>query len=216
MKSIDIDTWQRREHFTFFQASMNPCLCITAHVDVSKIIHFRKEQGEQRHRFTDCIYYAIMKSANTIPEFRMRIVDRRPVEFEIVDTSFTYVPKASQLHSNCVSKYSDDFPVFIDNIQKSRDDADECPTLCPDGGESQALIYMSCLQDVSFTSFNNPWGDPWVDSVPRVVFGKVDQDTKKMPVSIEALHSFIDGMHVTLFLRCFEEIVNDPSVYYAG
>lgn len=162
------------------------------------------------------MYYAIMNSVNTVSEFKMRIIDLRPVEFEIIDAAFTYVAASSQLHSNCIAEYCDDFSLFRENVQAARERADVRPTLCPERCESQALVYMTCLKDVAFTSFGNPWGDPWVDTVPRVAFGKVDPQTKKMPVSIEALHSFIDGVHIAAFLRRFEEIVSDPAAHYAG
>lgn len=216
VKYIDIDSWDRKEHFDFFQANRNPCLCITAHVDVKEVLEFRKRQALQRPRFTDCVYYSIMKSANAIPEFRMRIVDRRPVEFGRIHAGFTYVSKESRLHSNCVAQFDDSFALFSQAIQSARDAADLAPTLTPAGGESQALVYMSCLPSVSFTAFSNPWDDPWTDTVPRIAFGKAAPDTNTMPVSIEALHSFIDGTHIASFLGCLEAILNDPRTSFSS
>ncbi len=201
MNYIAIGDWPRREHFAFFQERRNPCLCITARVDAGGLLAFRKRLGRNRPRFTDCVYYAVMKAANAIPEFRMRLVDRQPALFERVDAAFTYVPKGRELHANCLAAYDEAFPVFMKNVQEAREEADARPTLTPPGGESQGLVYLSCLPDIDFTSASNPWGDPWTDTVPRVLAGKADPASGMMPVSVEALHSFVDGRHAAAFFK---------------
>ncbi|MBI4958343.1 MAG: chloramphenicol acetyltransferase [Desulfovibrio sp.] len=216
MKYIDIDSWDRKEHFNFFQASVNPCLGITVPVDVAALAEFRKSLSEKRPRFTDCVYYAVVKSINAEPEFRMRLVDRRPVEFDRIHAGFTYVARGRRLHSNCVARFDESFSRFSQAIQAARDAADLAPTLAPAGGESQALVYMTCMPGVAFTAFTNPWGDPWTDTVPRIAFGKADPDTHKMPVSIEVLHSFIDGTHIEAFLGCLQGILDEPEAAFTS
>jgi len=66
-------------------------------------------------------------------------------------------------------------------------------------------VYLTCLPDVAFTSVSNPWGNPWEDTVPRITFGAYDKETLRIPVSIEALHSFVDGRHIAELLRLMGE-----------
>ncbi|MFP5258368.1 MAG: hypothetical protein ACLGQH_05025, partial [Acidobacteriota bacterium] len=73
---------------------------------------------------------------------------------------------------------------------------------------------MSNLPDVAFTAVSNPWGDPWQDSVPRVIFGKIDARLATMPVALEALHSFVDGRHVGAFFGHLEATLADPEKWY--
>ena len=216
MKHLDIETWERKDHFTFFQSRRNPCLCVTSTVDVKHLLQHRNDTASSKHRLTDYLYFAAMRSANTVPEFRMRIVDKQPVIFSTVDAAFTYTGSHSTLHSNCIAKYDDEFQPFSKHIQSARDHADEHPTLTPAGGESQALIYLTCLRDIHFTSLSNPWDDPWIDSVPRIALGKIDMNSHTMPISIEALHSFIDGKHLTSFLICLSSILDNPSESFAN
>ncbi|MHC1712306.1 MAG: CatA-like O-acetyltransferase [Solidesulfovibrio sp.] len=210
MKRIEVSQWDRRDHFEFFQERRNPCLCISSGVNVENLTQYR--QGNPV-RFTDCVYYAAMLAANAVKELRYRLVNRSPVEFSRVNAAFTYVPSGRELHSNCVASFDKVFSIFQENIQCSRNAADINPTLTPEGGESQGLVYMTCLPTVFFTSLTNPWGDPWVDTVPRVAFGKVN-DEKMMPISVEALHSFVDGKHVGEFLESVQEIVANPQYYF--
>lgn len=208
MKYLD-DSWERNEHFSFFQSRKNPCFSISFSANVATLYAFKRQHG---FRFTDCIYFAAMLAANGVASFRQRIVGLRPVEFESIDAAFTYIPAGRSLHCNCVAKFDNKFSVFSNNIDAARAGADRHPTLCPEGGDAQSLIYFSCVPDIPILSVTNPWGDPWVDTVPRLLFGKKDTDGN-ITVSIEALHSFIDGIHLSEFYKLFTKIIESPQEY---
>jgi chloramphenicol O-acetyltransferase type A len=216
MELIDLDTWPRKAHFAFFQNRKNPCFSITFPVNVASLLRFRVAQGETKRRFTDYVYHAVMTSVNAIPEFRMRLVDKKPVIFTTAHAAFTYVPRARDLHANCIAAYDAAFSVFSRNIQAARDAADASPTLAPEGCDGQGLIYLTCVSDIPFTAVTNPWDDPWIDSVPRIAVGMVDPAAGTMPVSVEALHSFIDGRHVAAFLKCLSGILETPEASFAS
>ena len=207
MKFLD-DSWERSEHFSFFQSRKNPCFSISFSANVAHLYDLKKQHG---FRFTDCLYFAAMLAVNGVAGFRQRIVDLRPVEFERIDAAFTYIPKGRSLHCNCVATFDHKFSVFSRNISAARASADQKPTLCPEGGDAQSLIYFSSLPDIPILSVTNPWGDPWVDSVPRILFGKMDSGN--ITVSIEALHSFIDGIHLAEFYKLFSQILESPQEY---
>ena len=209
MKYLD-DSWERNEHFSFFQSRRNPCFSVSFSANVTTICDFRNQHG---FRFTDFIYFAAMLAANGVVGFRQRIVNLRPVEFERIDAAFTYIPKGRALHCNCVATFNNKFSVFSSNISAARAIADQNPTLCPAGGDVQSLIYFSSVPDIPILSATNPWGDPWMDSVPRFLFGKMDC-SGNITVSIEALHSFIDGIHLTEFYKLFTKIIDSPQEYF--
>ena len=210
MRPIDLDTWDRREHFRFFQERRNPCLAITVRVDAGRLLDHRRGL-DRPGRLSDRLAYCAARAANHVPEFRQRLVDLRPVEFEQVDAGFTYVPRGRTLHANCVAAYDPDFAVFSARVQAARELADAAPTLTPAGAEGQGLIYVTVAPWLAFTAFSNPWGDPWTDSVPRVAFGRIDPDSRRLPVAIEALHSFIDGRHMAAFVDGLSALLDDPA-----
>ena len=209
MKYLD-DSWERNEHFNFFQSRKNPCFSVSFSANVARLYEAKKQNG---FRLTDCIYFAAMLAANSVAGFRQRIVNLRPAEFDSIDAAFTYIPKGRTLHCNCVAKFDRKFSVFSSNISAARAIADQNPALCPEGGDVQNLIYFSCLPDIPILSATNPWGDPWVDSVPRILFGKKDS-LGNLTVSIEALHSFIDGIHLAEFYKLFSQIIESPHEYF--
>ncbi|SMF42970.1 CatA-like O-acetyltransferase [Desulfovibrio gilichinskyi] len=216
MRNLDMESWERRDHFTFFQNLKSCNYGVTIQQDVTELLKFReniKDSGESI-RFSDVLYFFAMKSVNAIPEFMTRIVDGKPVIFDKVHPAFTYISKGCTLHSNCLAKYADNYAQQAKNIEISRLNTDKNPTLTPENGEKQNLIYFSIAVGIPFTSLSNPWGDCNIDSVPRIIFGQVTESEtgkKILPVSIELLHSLADGKHVAEFFRLFGEMCTNPE-----
>ena len=59
MKLLD-DSWERNEHFSFFQSRRNPCFSISFSANVTNVCALKLQNG---FRFTDCIYFAAMLAA---------------------------------------------------------------------------------------------------------------------------------------------------------
>ena len=83
MKYLD-DSWERNEHFKFFQSRKNPCFSVSFSANVARLYEVKKQNG---FRLTDCIYFAAMLAVHGVVGFRQRIVNLRPVEFERIETA---------------------------------------------------------------------------------------------------------------------------------
>ncbi len=219
MKKIRIEHWDRKEHFPFFQGRLRPQVEVTARLDISGAVAWRRGLAEQeRPRLSDMLYFLAGRAANGIREFRTRIVDREPVEFSRVHLAFTYRPNGRGLHANCLAAYSEGFTETVRGISAARQEADQRPTLTPAGAGGQDLLYFSILPGLVFSSLSNPWGDPWTDSVPRIVFGKVLETASgahEIPVSVEVLHSLMDGVHIERLLTDMAGLAASPQATFA-
>ena len=91
MKFLD-DSWERNEHFNFFQSRKNPCFSVSFSANVARLYEVKKQNG---FRLTDCIYFAAMLAVHGVAGFRQRIVNLRPVEFDCIDAAFTYIAVSS-------------------------------------------------------------------------------------------------------------------------
>ncbi len=216
MEIIDLENWERIEHFNFFQSIKNNNYGTTVQQDITALYEFRKKMNSNGSslRFSDLIYFFAMKAVNRIPELRTRIVDSRPVIFDVIHPAFTYIPKGRNLHANVLCSFAEDYETQVNNFDAARCNSDETPTLTPEGGDRQNLIYFSVVAGVPFTSASNPWGDCSCDSVPRILFGQMhesDSGRKLLPVSIELLHSLADGKHLAQFYKLFEEMCDEPE-----
>ncbi|WP_432735764.1 CatA-like O-acetyltransferase [Maridesulfovibrio sp. FT414] len=216
MEIIDLETWERTEHFNFFQSLQKCNYGTTVQVDVSTLYDFRKEANNNggKLRFSDLVYFFAMKAVNAIPELRTRIVDGNPVIFDVVHPAFTYIPKGRSLHANVVCRYAENYAEQSKYFEIARNNSDIAPTLSPEGGNKQNLIYFSIVTGVPFSAASNPWGDCSCDSVPRILFGQMhetESGRKMLPVSIELLHSLADGRHLAEFYRVFTELCSNPQ-----
>ncbi|MBN2149611.1 MAG: hypothetical protein JW726_19645 [Anaerolineales bacterium] len=81
MRSIDMQSWSRREHFNFFLTFDHPHFNMCANVDMTAFYPAVKERG---YSVTAAIVYLIARTANDIPEFRYRIRPVGVVDHEIV------------------------------------------------------------------------------------------------------------------------------------
>lgn len=218
MEIIDLEKWERTEHFNFFQSIRSCQYGTTVQQDVTELYKFRKEENKKGRglRFSDILYFFAIKTCNNIPELKTRIVDGQPAIFDVVHPAFTYIPKGRNLHANVLCRYADSYAKQAMNIEAARLHADASPTLTPQGGDKQNLIYFSVVAGVAFTAASNPWGDCNCDSVPRILFGQMtetESGRKQLPIAVELLHSLADGRHLAEFYKQFNEMCKNPADY---
>jgi chloramphenicol O-acetyltransferase type A len=80
MRTIDLSTWPRREHFLKFIGFSYPHFNLCADLDLSIFLPAIKERGISP---TVAVIYLIARVANELPEFRWRIHGEQVVEHEI-------------------------------------------------------------------------------------------------------------------------------------
>ena len=97
MRYIDLEAYPRRSHYEFFKSYAYPYVALTANVDVTNLVAFAKVRGGST--FLACLW-AASQAANSIPEFRQRIVDDGIVEYDHCEVGHT-VPMEDGTFCNC-------------------------------------------------------------------------------------------------------------------
>ena len=208
MKYIDLDNWERKKQYDFFREIDYPHFNLCANLDITQFYKYVKAHNLN---FYKSILFAIVKTANQIPEFRYRIREDKVVEHEIIHFSSTVVNKANTF-SFCDIDFIDDYQKFVDGATE-RMAAMENTVHVSDVPGKDDLFYITTIPWVSFTSFTHPIHLKKVDSVPRFSIGKYfDQDKKKqMPLSVQANHSLMDGMHMGMYFNKLQEFLDNPE-----
>ena len=209
MRTLDLETWPRREHFRLFSEFNHPHFGLSANVDVTAL---RKYLREHRHSFSVTVVYLITRAANAIPEFRLRIRGNTVVEHELVDPSFTILV-GNELFGFCAMAYDADFPRFVQAAAAQMEHAKAHPILGEQGARDDVL-YMTAFPWVSFTGFMHPMQQHPADSIPRFAFGKVFGDGKlrQMPLQVQGHHALMDGLHVGRFYTLLQELLSHPEL----
>jgi chloramphenicol O-acetyltransferase type A len=208
VRTIDMQTWSRREHFKVFSAFDHPHFGLCANVDLTTFYPVVKQRGIS---FTVAIVYVLARAANAIPEFRYRIRPGDVVEHEIVHPSATILTD-EDLFSFCTFDYIENFSEFAARAAERIAYVKEDPTLKDEPGRDD-LLYMTAIPWVSFTSFMHPMHLQPADSVPRFAWGKFFEDGEflKMPLGVQVHHALMDGVHVGRFYVEVQDHLRHPG-----
>jgi chloramphenicol O-acetyltransferase type A len=203
MKIIDIENWNRKEHFEFFSKMASPYFGITTEVDCTKAFVNAKESG---HSFFANYFHKSMIAVNSVEELRLRIVDKQVVLFERINSGAT-VGRADGTFGFIFVNFSDNFETFNNELQNEIQTVLNSTGLrLNDDNIKKDLIRHSTIPWTSFSGLLHPTNFDQTESVPKITFGKFNvRDGKKyLPVSIEAHHGLVDGFHLAKYLSEFQ------------
>jgi chloramphenicol O-acetyltransferase type A len=210
MKIIDIQTWKRRDHYEFYKGLAFPYLNVTANVTITKLIPLVKRSEIS---LFSALAYITSTAANRIPELRRRIRADQVVEHELVRSSFT-VLNEDETFGFATIDYAQDFSIFNARILAGIEQSRRNPTIDDEAGRDD-MIFLTTLTWVSFTQLTHPVPLNPPDSFPRISWGKYFTQSAEilMPLSLMANHALVDGLHVGLFFKHVQEILDDPLAF---
>jgi chloramphenicol O-acetyltransferase type A len=209
MRTIDMQTWSRRNHFKFYTTFEHPHFSMCANVDTTTFHPFVKRNG---YSFTVSMVYVISLASNAIPEFRHRIRGDQVVEHEVVHPGFT-VLSDDDLFKFCDLEHVENYSKFSTDAKRKIAEAKAQSDLEVIPGKDDVL-FMSSIPWVSFTSFTHPMPVHTSDSIPRYAWGKSFQEgsAMKMPLGVQGHHAVMDGIHMGRFYEKVQEYLYHPEV----
>lgn len=209
MREINLDTWERGEHFNFYKDFGYPHFNMCANLNLTAFNPYLKQKGI---KFTAGFVYLIARVANEVGEFRYRIHGDEVVEYPVVHPSTTILTEDERF-SFCTIEYTRDFFTFVARAEEQMAFVLEHPHLKDPPGEDN-LLFMSAIPWVSFTSFMHPVDFP-VDSVPRFAWGRFFQEggSLKMPLSVQVHHALMDGLHMGRYYEKLQDYLDHPGKF---
>lgn len=202
---LDLDTWPRRTTYEFFRDFEDPCFNFTANIDVTELYHFCR--GNDLSYSLTTLYYTLV-AANEIREFRIRELDGRLVEFDRIHATQTILNDDDTFSFAYFEMRGDVFE-FNRSGREAMVKYKQLKTFDVETDRSD-LIYYSVIPWISFTSFKHASRLSKPLTIPRIVFGKRfgSGDRYLMPLSVEANHRIMDGVHVGKFYERYQEILS--------
>ena len=205
-KIIDIENWERKDHFNFFNAFDNPFFGITTTVDCTKAYDFCKTNN-----ISFFLYYLhkSLLAANKIENFRYRISENKVLVYSQVDASPT-INRPNGTFGFSYMTFFENFSEFEKSAKKEIEKVQKTKGLIP-ATSSQNVIHFSSIPWINFTALSHAKNSKFKDSCPKISFGKmtVVNNKKQMPVSIHVHHGLMDGYHVSLFIDAFQKLLNE-------
>ncbi|MBP6072674.1 MAG: chloramphenicol acetyltransferase [Flavobacterium sp.] len=201
---INIETWNRKEHFLFFKQMEEPFFGITTTIDCTKGYEEAKKLG-----VSFFVYYLhkTLVAVHAVENFRYRIDNDEVVLYETICASAT-VMRADKTFGFSYMEFADNIHEFADIVATEIDRIQHTTGIFT-REYPENIIHFSALPWVDFTSISHARSFTWPDSCPKISFGKMtDQNGKKtMALSVHVHHGLVDGYHVGLFLEKLQELL---------
>jgi chloramphenicol O-acetyltransferase type A len=204
-QKLNLETWNRKEHFLFFNQMEEPFFGVTLTVDCTKA--YEKAKDVSVSFFTYYLHKTLM-AVNSIEPFRYRIIENEIYIYERIDASATIMREDKTFGFSQI-EYAEDVNKFAEITTKEIARIQNTTGLFT-REFSENLIHFSALPWINFTSFSHARSFTWPDSCPKISFGKMmDENGKKtMAMSIHVHHGLMDGYHVGEFVKLFQELMD--------
>ncbi|WP_294298552.1 CatA-like O-acetyltransferase [uncultured Chryseobacterium sp.] len=207
MKVIDIERWNRKEHYEFFSGMASPYFGFTSEVDCTKAYDNAKESGQS---FFATYLHKSMIAVNSVDELRLRIADEQVILYDQVHVGST-IGRPDGTFGFSFFHYSEDFEVFNAGLQDQIKKVHHSTGL---GIRNEVLplnhIRHTTIPWNSFSALLHPTNFDPKESIPKITFGKfsIRESRKFLPVSVEAHHGLADGLHLAKYFEEFQRLLN--------
>ena len=204
MKIIDINTWNRKQHYEHFSTLLDPYFAVTIPFDVTNALAFSKTNNVS---FFARYLHDCMKAINDVENLKYRIVDNEIVEYDVIHASPTLMRSDNTFGFSFI-EFNEDLEIFIKNLNKEKARIESSQDLYPPKN-SLDCIHCSAMPWLNFTGHKEPVSKT-KDSVPKLSFSKAvkQNGVLQMNVSIAVNHALVDGFHISLFAEKFQENLN--------
>ena len=209
MKAFDVENWNRKKHYEFFKTYEDPFFNITSNIEVTNLYNYCKKQ--QISFSLSCLYVAI-KCINEITEFKLRLNNGKVYVFEEVHIGSTIL-NDDNTFSFCYFDYQKRLSLH-DFVKAGQHIIEDHKRGVKFEAKEEAIDVVHCttLPWVSFTGFKHARnGDEGSKGIPKIVFGKLfdENNSKKMPFSVEVHHALMDGFHVATLFSKMQLFIDD-------
>lgn len=216
MKIVDVSKWERKEHYYLFGAYEMPCFSVDVRLDMTKFMEWKSTcQGEG---FFLPFLFLTMRALNQFYGFRLRHENGNVCEYDVISPSFT-VSLPNGNFSFCRFDYTADFAQFVAKGKQVMESAKNAPSKKENftTNDRADVCYVSCTPWIDIVALTNPLplSDKMSMSIPRLNWGKCvnEYGGYKMTLSVTANHAFIDGLELSNFFICLQQMLDNVDEY---
>ena len=205
-QKLDLNSWNRKEHFLFFKQMEEPFYGITTTIDCTQAYTKAKAIGIS---FFSYYLHKTLSAVNAVENFRYRIIEDEVYVFDVIDASAT-VMREDKTFGFSYMAFTENVNEFAQIVQTEIDRI-QTTTGVFTREYPENLIHFSALPWINFSSLSHARSFTWPDSCPKISFGKLtdEKGKKTMPISVHVHHGLVDGYHVGLFLEQLQVLMNE-------
>lgn len=202
---IEKKDWERKEIFDFFSEMSNPFYMVTFTVDVTQLYDYVKKHNLS---FYYSFIYLCSRAINSIEAFRYTLLNGELHLLEERIPSFTDLKKGSEQFHIVTIPCTGSMEEFCRTAAQTSK-AQTC--FINTDNDTNNYIYYTCLPWVELTALSNERDMNPDDAVPRIAWGKYKEENgrKRLNLSIELNHRFVDGLHIGRFYEALSQSISE-------
>nr|WP_315247867.1 chloramphenicol acetyltransferase [uncultured Flavobacterium sp.] len=205
---LDLENWNRKEHFEHFSKMEEPFFGVTVEIDCTKAYQTAKNL---KTSFFIFYLHKTLVAVNSIENFKYRISEGKIYINDCIDVSAT-IGREDGTFGFSFIEYNADFKIFESNALTEIERIQKTSGLFTRSFDDDNLIHFSAIPWLNFTSLSHARSYSYPDSCPKISFGKMmtsKTGKKTMAMSVHVHHGLMDGLHVGQFVDLFQELMND-------
>ncbi|MEO8237408.1 MAG: chloramphenicol acetyltransferase [Flavobacterium sp.] len=204
---LDLENWNRKEHFAHFKQMEEPFFGATVEIDCTKAYQTAKSLN-----VSFFIYYLhkTLVAVNSIENFKYRISGEKIYINDRIDASAT-IGREDGTFGFSLIEYHPDLNIFEKTVLAEIERIQNTSGLFTRSFDDDNLIHFSAIPWLNFTSLSHARSYTFPDSCPKISFGKMitlDNGKKTMAMSVHVHHGLMDGLHLGQFVDYFQELMN--------
>jgi chloramphenicol O-acetyltransferase type A len=196
---VDLKTWKRLEHYRLFRKYERPFFSVTVDVDVTTTWNRCRKPGAPSFFLSSV--FLMLNAVNDVEAFRLRLRPRGVWRHDRIGVGPT-IRRPDETFGFARFEPAETLEEFVGPSSAAIARAMSATRLEP-SEMADDVVYHSVLPWFRFTSYTNAL--PGGDSIPRIVFGRVERagGRMRMPVAVEVHHALVDGLDVARFFERF-------------
>ncbi|MCD8118681.1 MAG: chloramphenicol acetyltransferase [Lachnospiraceae bacterium] len=203
---IDLDHWERREHYRYYTEQLRIEFSLTASLDVTA---FLNRCHERNVRFYPSLIYCAAKVLNEMENFKMfRDKNGDLCCWETIHPNYTIFHEDDHTFSDCWTGYSPDFSTFYKEICADMERFKDVKGIKARPGQPVNFFCISCVPWVSFSGYSSRTANGEPNFFPVLTAGKYQQSGSetRMPLNLTIAHAVCDGYHAGMFFERLQQL----------
>jgi len=198
--------FDRQAQLALFAPYDLPLVTITAVAETADFVTPAKEQGLPPFAV---LLQALARASLDVEQFRWRLgPDGAVTAVDALHVSYTVTGGDGNLNFSSFP-FTPDRAAFLDRYLADREEARGATALRLKPLAHRDWLFVTCLPWLRFTQIQHPVRDRADCSIPSVAVGRFDQRDGRVsfPLSVQAHHGLVDGIHIARYMARVEEIL---------
>ncbi len=203
MKKIEIETWNRKQTYQFFESYDVPRYLMSFDLDVTEFVNYVKQN---KLSFYLSFMYLVMEQMNAIENFRYRIIKDEVYLFESTHPSYIDLIEDSEQIKFVTAHMEKDIFKFNESA-KQKSEAQKDQMFIASEEARFDLVYVTTFPWAKYTQVSHAHMMDRKESIPKIAWSKFEKQNDRLILSfsLEVHHALIDGLHVGRLIQNIQE-----------